>query len=365
MATPQSDRPSASPSLSFRGLLRGELAGFLVDVEMESDSTADALTELVMTLARCREEGAALFPSVFIADDRAALMALVVGSDFVRLGEGDISVATMQQAIKLCAPLGRGGWSVYIGREAGGLAYGVFRTDNFVLQETAMERLRASDAGHLHAFGVIRLGEEVVELRGSGGVVRYIYLSGAHAAGMAPSLLTRQLVAMTVKDAPERAQAALRIFYRRILIQAARSTHGNLIAVVDARAVEPKLCTDGALLATPIDVADAIDAYERAPSETTRESVQALANLLWGMLSSDGVTVVRSDGAMLGFNAFIAHDAARAQAQGEARRVVGGARRRTFETLCASIGGELAAAYFQSQDGAAELRTHESMLEST
>ena len=65
------------------------------------------------------------------------------------------------------------------------------------------------------------------------------------------------------------------------------------------------------------------------------------------MMSSDGITVLRSDGAVLGFNVFVAHPDSLDRHPG----AIGGARRRTYETLAGMVGDGLVAAFYRSQDG--------------
>jgi hypothetical protein len=69
------------------------------------------------------------------------------------------------------------------------------------------------------------------------------------------------------------------------------------------------------------------------------------------MLRSDGITVLRTDGTVAGYNAFVRLPPAPREA---ARAVLGGARRRTFEVLSGEIGRGIVAAFFRSQDGDAQ-----------
>jgi hypothetical protein len=94
--------------------------------------------------------------------------------------------------------------------------------------------------------------------------------------------------------------------------------------------------------------------YLRLRTEESRAAVQGRAQLLEGMLRTDGITVLRSDGAIVAYNVFVRHGPLPAALLGQP---VGGARRRTFETLRSHVGAELSAAFYRSQDGVADVAT--------
>jgi hypothetical protein len=78
----------------------------------------------------------------------------------------------------------------------------------------------------------------------------------------------------------------------------------------------------------------------------------AYGNLLQGMLATDGITVLRTDGAILAYNAFVRLQQDEA---GPARAAVGGARKRAHFVLRRLVDeGSLVAAFFRSADGPSE-----------
>jgi len=90
------------------------------------------------------------------------------------------------------------------------------------------------------------------------------------------------------------------------------------------------------------------------PNEDARAAVQAVAHLLQGMLAADGITVLRSDGRIAGYNAFVHH--LPGPTLENSNHQIGGARQRTFAALSARVGQTLVAAFFYSQDGYADCR---------
>ncbi|MFP2913024.1 hypothetical protein ACLESD_50070, partial [Pyxidicoccus sp. 3LFB2] len=170
---------SPPPVLSFRHLLTDAVSTFLDEARMPCAQTADSIGELIVTLSRYREEGAPLFPMAFVCDDLGQMLAQLGGHDPIAIGIGPRSRATIQRALKQCAPLGQGRWwALYLLRVPEGFAYGVFRTDPFPLAETPLERLRRTEDGGVGVIGVLQLADNVLELRAGGGLCRHVYLSG-------------------------------------------------------------------------------------------------------------------------------------------------------------------------------------------
>lgn len=338
--------------LSYRHVLTGAVEGFLAEQDMACPHTAEALADLVASLASYREEGTWLFPAVFICDDLAAFLSHVRGCDVLRLGSGPRSQETMRRALKACGPLGTGGFCVFVERRGPTFEYGVFRTDGFVLNASAMEVLRTTADPRLRAVGVVQLAENILELRGSLGITRYVYLSGARPDTAPPPVVLGELVRAITRDVDPTLAADLRRFYRHVFIDALRASHGALVVVIPPDAQLSSLFVDGILLDPLIDVPQRVAAYRATHAEDARAAVHALSHLLEGMLRTDGITVLRSDGVIVGYNVFIQH---RRPAAGQAG--IGGARRRTFDVLCTAVGRELVAAFYRSQDGESACRS--------
>ncbi len=346
--------PPPPQILSYRHLLTGAVDDFLAEAGMSDPETTEALAEVLVTLSRYREEGVPIFPAVYIGDELDELLSVLHGRDPIWIGQGRPTPETMRRALKQCAPLGRRGWSIFIVRRPGELRYGVFHGSSFVLHETPMEWLRACSTRGRRAIGVVQLAENVLELRASGGVARYVYLSGAR-IDMPPLPATLgELVRSLTRDVEPDALIDTRTFYRRVFVMAMRDSHGMLVAVLPAepRSTTGRLFADGLLLEDPINIVDRIRCYRRGSSEESASAIQALADLLQGMMSADGITVLRTDGTIAGFNVFIHHRAPPRRND----QPVGGARRRTFDALAGEVGHELVGAFYRSQDGFAEWR---------
>jgi hypothetical protein len=160
-----------------------------------------------------------------------------------------------------------------------------------------------------------------------------------------------QLIEGLLHDVAASVRPDVRTFFRRVLIEVLRAPHGSLIAVVPARAPFPGLFVDGSRLPQPLSIEAAIVRYLAVRGEAERAYVEGLSCLLLSMIGSDGITVLGSDGSILGFHQFLHHGAHQGQSP------IGGARRRTYEALSAHVGHGLISAFYRSQDGAVECVT--------
>jgi hypothetical protein len=341
--------PGGTPVLSFRHLLSDAVSSFLNEVGLGSVQVADPLSELIVTLSRYREEGEPLFPVAFLGDDLEGMLRVLGGKDPVAIGSGPRTRETIQRALKQCAPLGQGRWwGLYLLLVPEGFAYGIFRTDPFPLVETPLERMRRAGDRALRMVGVLQLAESVIELRGMGGLYRHVFLSGARLEATLPTVAMDELALALTVDVAEPAKSLTRDFYRRVLFEAMQAAHGTLVAVLPKGSAGSPMFVDGVVLGEPIDMVARVMRYHESPDVEAASAVSSAAQLLRGMMATDGITVLRSDGYILGYNVFIRHPETLIR---EPARV-GGARRRTYEVLCAWVGSELTTAFFRSQDGA-------------
>ncbi|WP_205525933.1 hypothetical protein [Pyxidicoccus trucidator] len=335
--------------LSFRHLLTEAVSTFLDEARMSCAQTADSIGELIVTLSRYREEGAPLFPMAFVCDDLGQMLAQLGGHDPIAIGIGPRSRATIQRALKQCAPLGQGRWwALYLLRVPEGFAYGVFRTDPFPLAETPLERLRRADEAGAGVIGVLQLADNVLELRACGGLCRHVYLSGARVDASSPPEVLDELADAVTDGVATASRERARGFFRRVLFEVMQGSHGTLVAVLPRERAGSMLFVDGIILPRPLDIVALLERYHADPTDSAATAVRATAQLLRGMMATDGITVLRADGCIVGYNIFVRHPETLTS---QPSSVVGGARRRTFEVLCAALGTELTAALIRSQDG--------------
>lgn len=338
---------SGSQVISFRHLLHDEVRAFLEEEGMRCEGTTALLVEAITSLSRYQEEGSSLFPIVFLCDDLDALSRTVRGLGTIVIGSGPRGAETALRALKQCAPLAHAEWSIVLERTAHEtVRYGLLRTDAFVLHDTPMQVLRATVDASLHAIGIAQLGDSVVELRGSSGATRYVYLSGTPTDTPPRPVILRGLFEALVRDVPPALRHETLTFYRRVFVDVMRSGHGTLGAVLPFDQPIPARFADGLVLDPRIDVPGAIAAYRESHDDADRARVQSNATLLRATLGFDGITLLGTDGSLRAYNVFVSHT----PVDPSAGRV-GGARHRSYEILAREVGRDLVAAFYRSQDG--------------
>ena len=90
-------------------------------------------------------------------------------------------------------------------------------------------------------------------------------------------------------------------------------------------------------------------------ASNNREALQQLVawnQLLRRMANMDGITVLDSCGAIIGYNCFVKDSTAGSHESGT---ITGGARRRAFDVLRSQIGKQISGVIYKSQDGVVEL----------
>src|SRR5688572_464551 len=99
-------------AISFRQSLSGEISDFLSDENLADHALAEALLELVVALSHYREEGVSISLEVYLFKDLDRALQVIQGSEALHLGRGPCNKHTVRQALKRCALLAQGGWSV-------------------------------------------------------------------------------------------------------------------------------------------------------------------------------------------------------------------------------------------------------------
>ena len=337
--------------LSFRQQLRGMVGDVLDDVGMTCAETGKAVVDLIVELSHYTEEGVDLFPKVVVCDDKGLALSLVQGSEDQRIGEGPRTPKTARRALKQCAPLARRGWAVYLERTEGGFEYGVFRTPSSPTALDLMDSISGLDTDAARLFLLFQLARRSVGVVGPGAYFRQVRLSAVREDTASPFEASLQLATAIVADVPEETREPTGSFVRTALLEALQGGHGALVAVIPAGGSIPyALCNDAVILDAPLKILERIKAHKKNMSSETLAALLSCADLLSGMLHSDGITLVGSDASILGYNAFV-----KSRPQPEDTKpseTIGGARRRAFEVLKKLVNdGELAEAYFRSSDG--------------
>lgn len=331
-------------TISFRNQLVETMQAFLARLLPASERFADFLAELTISLSGHREEGVSLYPVVFVCDSLQRMTEALGGSRPLMIGEGPITRETVQRVLKQCSPLSeRRQWAVCI-ELTDRARYGVFQTERSVLEPTILSTLRSMAREDLFLIGLTQLGENVVEVRGAHGHGLQFYLSGARVDAKQPGELVQAFVQAVSRDADEDIVVPLQIFYARVAADLTRGLHGCLIAVIPKSDQHLEIFTDAILLQEPVAIPESVRACMLHAGSVESAVLYARSNLIRGMLSCDGITLFRSDGVLIGYNAFV-------PLLTRDRPDLGGARRRAYNSLRSYLGKGVNLAIYRSQDG--------------
>lgn len=350
---PVPERSTTHPRLSFRSQLVGSVLDFLQQEGISCADTASAAVELIASLASYREEGVSLFPQVFICENVDRMVAKLGPQRALRLlGQGDRRTATVRDALKKCASLARGGWAIFIERTESGFRYGVFSASSEPLALSVSDLVLSIQESGFPIVLLAQLADNIVEVRGASGSSIVCHLSASEDAQRSPGDSLDALVASATGGVgrEHREQVARRL--QTVLTHTLQNCHGAIIAVTKtSKAGVPRSLRDGVPLLPPVSLLEHIKEYKLRKDAAAVAQLQAAEILISGMISSDGITLLRPDASVIAYRSFVkSNDGARAT------RVVGGARRRAFETLCTMVGKSLTAAFCRSQDGNSECK---------
>jgi hypothetical protein len=345
---------------TIRDSLLGMVADHMLQGKIVCGITHQVGCEFVASLAAYREEGLRLYPEVYLlgpsSDDLLNLLS--PGSPQIRLGavpiEGSttaVSRATAATSLKTCASLAIDGWAIFVRRETSSFEYGLFRPAAAPYSASAEETLTASD---VPAVLFRNCAEHTVEIINSVGERLEISLTTATPSISSASGQIVTFSRVVCADLEEVAREQVVGYVSRILTESLRSSHGALLAVAPVGEVQlPEAFSDGVILAQPIPLARAALSAIRDQSGGAVSLLRSYEALLRGMIASDGVTILSTDGSIRAFRVFLHSPANRPTPQ--PAQTAGGARTRAFELLRGYVGSPLRAALFRSEDGRMEV----------
>lgn len=334
-------------NITLRAYLVGSVDAFCEANGLGALGKNAVIVELVVALARYVEEGAQMYPDVYLFSSYERAMKFLPGNAMQMIGESTVSEDFVKQSLKRCAPLAVGGWKVYLEIESNIVRYGVFHGDLNSLAVSTEDALFGVQTPDVAIARIHKIAEDCVEIRSSTGHRHNIYLSSRRATDLAPNQFLTALVTAVCATVTPDILETVQTYTTRVLRDALRDSHGCLVAVCTGKKV-PAFLRDGAVLLPPIDLPALVRAARMG--EATEAELKATATLMGGMFNSDGIVVFSRAGRVLAYNCFVKRDSL------AIKTTVGGARRRAFETLCTKLGRGLAAVFIQSQDGWTDLR---------
>jgi hypothetical protein len=331
-------------NITFRTQLIGGVAEFCADCGLPLFGKPLHLVELIVSLARYKEEGVRLNPQVYISSDIRALTAMLPDGERIQIGCASKDLAGIATALKKTAPLATGGWCIYL-EDGNSLAYGLFRGSGSPLS-VAMDDILLTGVAPLTVVKAFSVADECVEIRCSNGTFHHVFLDHRREDTPPPLQYLEQLVGSITACARAEYRESLGSFLKKSLFTSIGDSHGCIVAVTNRKSTPAFLAKDGVLLEAPIDFTELVVQVKSGSIDPA-----VLANksaLLRGMLNSDGITLFDNRGRLLAYNCFVKVK--------QVRGVTGGARSRAFAALTDRIGRGLTAVFVRSQDGRAEFK---------
>jgi len=337
-------------TISFRGQLAGDISDLLQDEGFACAETSRAIVELTARLARYTEEGIEFAPAVYVCTDIAQVAAILPSCEVIEIGRGARQEGTALRGLKECAPLAGSGWNIYIERTADDFRYGVFGVPDLPFAITPVEMLVEEGDTAVTVVVVGQIANNCVEVRGARGNRRCFYFSAVREDHRSPAQAIDSLTHAITAEVKESLREPTLRFVRKVLFACLRSGHGSLVAVLGKRHSSfPATMSDSIKFDKPIELPCLVSECQTHDDANALARLHGVAHLMQGILRSDGISVFRCDGCILGYRAFI-H---RGQQHGDGPPQ-GGARGRAFESLKALLGEKVVAVFLRSHDGYTE-----------
>ncbi|WP_122411571.1 hypothetical protein [Pseudomonas viridiflava] len=334
---------------SLRSHVLDTIGSFLYEEEFPTfPYLKEGILNLIDATSSYREEGEELYPEIFITDNIDSVLETLPFCKNVQIDKRPASVKELGGALKLCAPLSRNGWVIYINVEQHYISYGVVSSELSELSPAFRTQAvgELSQNGEDYAIAYLQnVGNKTVLLKGSEASA-LICLTLSRRSGTYGHELSKLCSAIT-EDLNSTHRDAMQSYFNKIIGQALIVGHGNLIGVVKDSDVEigqlKARHADGIYLDKPIDMHELLAASEEQKTRDASTANRLFSSLLESMLNHDGMTVLTTAGRVLGYHIFV-------KPQGnEPEGLDGGARTRAFEIM--TLSQCFVCCFYKSQDG--------------
>lgn len=345
----------ALKTISLKYSVSGMVQEFLDDEKMECPHTHKGVVSLINLISTYKEEGKALFPEVYIVDNLSFLQRSLINCETIRIGRAECSERVILKALKKCAPLSFGGWSIYILRDNNEFEYGLFRSGATIITVPTSQSIIEDGDNSGSVFLIRQVSDKIVEVKGVKGSALIINFGIRSTSDLSPLDEQARFINKVIERVEPNIKDQTRIFLSRLFLYVMQNGHGNLSLVVSSGQLYPDYLQDGIVLQQRVSFAERIADLTRASAEDgglnlleANSRLNGVFNLIAGMMLSDGITVFCNDGSVLAYNIFLKHPVDQIE---QLANVEGGARSRTYEIMKQKLSEAVVAVYVQSQDG--------------
>lgn len=333
-------------SVSFRDQTTGQISDLLTDEKLTCAHTQNLLAYLAGALLNFLEEGVKFTPSVVICGSINSLLQAFPGSVSYLVGTAPLDPSSGRKILKECGPLSGPNWFIYVERtNQETVEYGVFTYSRLPTAIQIPEGITINS--ELFCVLVRKTTQNTIELRGSkGSVLTLIFSTDRGPENFEPQISAFAKICCS-GTADSKFSQQFTDYFARLIDSVLTSSHGTILICgqdLDLQKVEEM---QDAVAVTPVlDLHEAFTAMQNENSAEALLRLQRCEELLQGFLRCDGVVAFDTCGRVVAYRAFY-----RPSASSPTTNVVGGARKRAFEGIKATVGKNISAALFRSQDG--------------
>ena len=312
------------------------------------EGLAAALTEAADLIANYTEEGDRCYPEIVLTTVLEAALQPITPKQLVHIATIPLDKLDLRPVLKLCAPHCAEGWIIYIevSKEKNESTYGLLNAE---LTETAIPARSALLAGSKEPplIYLSRRSHSVVRIESPSKEPLFVNLGVQKPVAVEDH--SGPLAEVIVADLDLEAKTSAQTFFEKLLAQALREVHGNLVGVVPdtpkAITAAREAITDGKFLDNPIDLGEPLVRAVGADRQLNFEAMPLLTarkSLVKSFLGQDGITVFTTKGRIIAFNVFV-------KSGPDTTQIFGGARTRAFFAMQQL--GIFTVCFFKSQDG--------------
>ncbi|GAB3870522.1 hypothetical protein GCM10028824_19250 [Hymenobacter segetis] len=336
---------------SLRKAVQGEIGRFLYNEKFHvHEQIEEALLITIDEISEYYEEGQLLFPEVLVVNNFKLLMQLIPHEE-IKIGKAPIASNNFKLAIKQCAPLCKDGWVMYINLEEDEMIYGLVSAELSSNSLTLLDQLKTLSAPEIvYCTAYIRRNTATsVEVQGR---KNNIIVEFSLKQPLETEVNHVNVLANNIAVKSENIDQLNMLYHiNRLISDAVRSGHGNLIGVIDESTesltnLRGKI-PEGIYLEEPIDICEMIKVLHEEKSSQSDFKLRLYVSAVKSMLNNDGITVFNNKAQLVGYHLLI--PSIHGAGDTSANREGAGTRSKAFDTMKSS--GIFISGFFKSQDG--------------
>jgi len=239
-------------NITFRTQLLGGVTEFCQESGLSLINNPLHLVELIVLLARFKEEGVSLSPKVYLTNNMDTLTSMLPEVERINIGISTPDIRGIKLALKKCAPLAIGGWLIFIHDKQHGIDFGLFKGSSNPIS-VLVDDVLMDENGDLIVVKAFQIADECVEVRANNGSFHYVFLNHRKEDSPPPLQFLYELVSSIVQEVEEKAREPVMSFLKRLLFDALRQSHGCIIAVTNMNRAPKFLAEDGVNQLPPLE----------------------------------------------------------------------------------------------------------------